>query len=203
MNIKSEKVILLIVLIASLVVALGSGVGVYLLQKKAGRLQAENTALHSRIAKARTKLNNLNALRAERETAEARLKVAERILPSRKEIEDLVDNLSEFARKSGVVITKAKPVNRSAYAGARGAVKRFEEASFDLALKGDFFEFVEFLNCLENYKRFIRTDSFTLKAGRNEGTPLDIALKFATFTYNEAPATPAKAPVRAAAKGGR
>ncbi len=203
MNIKNEKVILLIVLIASLVVALGSGAAVYLLQRKAGELQSENAALHSRVAKARTKLNNLNALRAQREASEARLQVAECILPSQKEIEDLVDNLSEFAKKSGIVITKAKPINRSAYAGARGAVKRFEEADFDLELSGDFFQFVEFLNLLENYKRFIRTDAFTLKAGRGEDAPLDIALKFATFTYNEAPATSVRAPVRAAVKGGR
>jgi len=184
---KKDKILLLAVLIASGVLALASGTGVYVLQKKAGELEVENTALQSRLAQAQTKLSRLPALRAQREKEQARLEVAERILPSQEEIENLVDNLSEFADKSGVVIAKAAPVRQGAY-GRGGVVKRFEEADFDLDLKGDYFQFVEFVNLLENYKRFIRVDSFTVTSGRSEQEPLDIDLKFATFTYVDSPA---------------
>jgi Tfp pilus assembly protein PilO len=190
---KKEKVILAAILIASGLVALGSGVGVYMLQKKAGVLETENVALQSRVAQAQTKLNKLGALKTQREEAEARLIVAESILPSQEEIENLVDSLSEFARKSGVVIAKAAPVRTGAYGGARGVVKRFEETNFDLKVEGDFFQLVEFLNHLENYKRFIRVDGFIIKSGRDEIAPLDVDLKFATFSYMGTPA----------AKGGR
>jgi len=44
------------------------------------------------------------------------------------------------------------------------------------------------VNLLENYKRFIRVDSFTVTSGRSEQEPLDIDLKFATFTYVDSPA---------------
>jgi Tfp pilus assembly protein PilO len=188
MNTKNEKLILLVVLIASAVVALGSGAGVYMLERKSGELEAENAALDSRVAQARTKINKLAAMRAQREEAQTRLEVGERILPSQEEIENLVDNLSEFARESGVVITKAAPVRQGAYGGARGVAKRFEEADFNLKLTGDFFQFVEFLNQLENYKRFIRVDGFAAKGGRTEEEGLDVDLNFATFTYAGSPA---------------
>lgn len=179
---KKEKIVLLMVIIGAGVIALAAGTGVYLLQKKASELEADNGLLHTRVAQAQTKLAKLPVMRAQRESAQGRLEVAERIMPSLEEIENLVDNLSEFAEKSGIVIAKAAPVLQGVYARG-GVVKRFEEANFDLDLVGDYFQFVEFLNLLENYKRFIRVDSFALKAGRSEEEPLDIDLKFGTFTY--------------------
>lgn len=179
---KKEKIVLLTVIIGACILALGAGTGVYFLQKKAAELEADNIMLQSRVAQAQTKLSRLPAMRAHRETAQAKLHVAERILPSQEEIENLVDNLSEFAIRSGIVIAKAAPVRQGAY-GHGGVVKRFEEANFDLDLVGDYFQFVEFLNLLENYKRFIRVDTFAMKSGRSQEEPLDIDLKFATFTY--------------------
>ncbi|MHC4713113.1 MAG: type IV pilus inner membrane component PilO [Planctomycetota bacterium] len=188
MDTKKEKTVLLVILVASALVALGAGGGVYYLQRKAKEVEAENAVLQSRVAQAQTKISKLPAMRAQRESAEARLVVAERILPSQEEIESLVDNLSEFALASGVIIEKAAPIRQGAFAGPRGVVKRFEEADFELKLQGDFFEFVEFINLLENYKRFIRVDGFSLKSGRTPEEALDISLKFATFTYNGTPA---------------
>ncbi len=188
MDTKKEKMILLVTLIASAVIALGAGTGIYFLQREAGEIQTENTVLESRVAQAQTKIARLPAIRAEREAAQARLEVAESILPSQEEIENLVDNLSEFAKTSGVIIEKAAPVRQAAFSGPRGVVKRFEEATFELDLQSDFFQFVEFVNLLENYKRFIRVDGFAIKSGRTPEEGLDIALKFATFSYTGTPA---------------
>lgn len=192
MGARKEKIILLTILVASAVIALGSGAGVYLLQKKAGVLEQQNTALEGRVAKARTKINKLPELRAERERAEARLVIAERILPSQEEIENLVDNLSEFARESGVVITEAAPFRQSGYRGGQGGAKKFEEANFSLSIEGNFFQFVKFLNLLENYKRFIKVDGFTVKSGKDPGKPHEIELTFTTFTYTSTNAQPAR-----------
>jgi len=183
MGTKNEKVLLLTILIVSGVIALSAGSGVYMLQKKAGELEAENMVLNSRVATAQTKLAKLPALRAEREKSQSRLEVAESILPSQEEIENLVDSLSEFASRSGIIIAKSAPVRQGAYSGVRGAVKKFEEADFNLDIYGDFFQFVEFVNMLENYKRFIRVDGFSVNTGRNEDEALDINVQFATFTY--------------------
>jgi len=189
MTARNEKLILVLVLVGSLIVALAAGTGVYLLKSRSNELADENAGLEARVTKARTKLNQLNALRAEREKAQARLEVAERILPSQEEIENLVDSLADFARESGVVITEAAPVRQSGYRNVGGAGKRFEEADFDLDVEGDFFQFVRFVNLLENYKRFIRVDSFTVDAGKNHEEPHSINLKFATFTYTDAPSS--------------
>lgn len=198
MRSKKEKIVLLAVLIISVVVALGAGSGIYVLQKKADELQTANTGLQSRVAHAQTKLKKLPELRAERESAQSQLQVAESILPSQEEIENLVDNLADFAQKSGAVIAKTKPVRQGAYRAAAG-VKKFEEATFDLDLQADFFQFVEFVNLLENYHRFIRIDGFNASPGRSADEPLKVAVKFATFTYTGAPATTGP---RVAVKGG-
>ena len=108
------------------------------------------------------------------------------MLPSQKEIEALVDNLSEFAKQSGVIIAKVQPMRQMAYKAQKGTTQRFDEAVFDLDLVGNYFQFVEFLNCLENYKRFIKVDSFNLAGARTAGDPLSISLKFATYTYVDA-----------------
>ena len=180
---KKEKMILLALLIGSGVLALLAGTGIYLLQRKSGELEIANQGLKSRVAKAETKIAKLGELRLQRESADKRLRVAERILPSQEEVENLVDNLSEFAVESGVVIAKAKPARQGAFAGRGGVVKRFQEADFDLKLVGDFFQFVEFINKLENYKRFIRVDEFSIKSETAKGSALCIGLNFATFTY--------------------
>jgi len=202
MGAKNEKVILLVVLVASVAVALGSGGGVYFLSRKVSVLSQANAGLQARVATAQNKLNKLNDLRTERERAQARLDVAESILPSQEEIENLVDNLSEFARKSGVVITKAAPVRQTMYKSGKDAVRRFDEADFDLELVGNYFQFVEFLNYLENYKRFIRVDDFSVAAAKTEGEPDSIKLKFATFTYVNAvaPAAQKAAPAKGVTK---
>lgn len=179
---KKEKMILLALLIGSGVLALLAGTGIYLLQRKSGELEIANQGLKSRVAKAQTKIAKLGQLRLQRETADRRLRVAERILPSQEEVENLVDNLSEFALESGIIISEAKPALHSALAG-RGVVKKFHEATFSLKLVGDFFQFVEFINKLENYKRFIRVDEFSIKSGTAKGSALSIGLNFATFTY--------------------
>ena len=198
MGSKREKVILLAVLVGTVLFAIASGVTIYVVSGKAKELRIANDGLHARIAAAKGKLNKLNDMRTEREKAQARLVVSESILPSQKEVEVLVDSLSEFAKKSGVIITKAAPVRQTAFK-ATGGAKRFDEADFDLTLEGSFFQFVEFLNSLENYKRFIRVDKFSVAAGKAPGEPNSVAMSFATFTYVDAPAQPA--PAVAAAKG--
>jgi Tfp pilus assembly protein PilO len=194
MGSKREKMILMTVLVASVVVALGAAVWIYFLGSWTSDLRTDNDALRARVDAAQGKLVKLNALRVEREQAQARFEMAASILPSQGEIESLVDSLSEFAKKSGVVIAKTAPVRQGAYKNAKGAVKRFEEADFEIELEGNFFQFVEFLNYLENYKRFIRVDDFAVAAGRAEGDPNSVKLKFATFTYVDAAAAAQKAP---------
>jgi Tfp pilus assembly protein PilO len=198
MGSKRERMILLSVLIGSLLIAVASGATIYFVGAKAGDLKTANAGLHGRIVTAKNKLNKLNDMRVDREKAQARLVVSESILPSQREIETLVDNLSEFAKKSGVIITKAEPVRQTPFK-ATGGAKRFDEADFDLDLQGNFFQFVEFLNYLENYKRFIRVDKFSVSAGKTAGEAATVALSFATFTYVDAPAAPS--PATPAAKG--
>jgi len=180
---KNEKVMLLAVLVGSVLIAVASGVTIYFVAKDTSELKAANDALHTRIATAKNKLNQLNDMRVEREKAQARLVASESILPSQKEIETLVDNLSEFAKQSGVTIVKAEPVRQSAYGAPIATSQRFDEADFNLDLTGNYFQFVEFLNYLENYKRFIRVDSFSVAAGRNNSEGNSMSLDFATFTY--------------------
>jgi len=202
MGSKKERVIILAVLGACGVIALVAGVLCYFLGSWTSDLRATNAALQARYDTANGKLQKLNVLRVQRELAQARLDVAERILPSQEEIENLVDNLSEFAKKSGVTILQTEPVRQMAFRAAKGAVKRFDEAEFNIDLEGDFFQFVAFVNYLENYKRFIKVDDFIISGGRKLGDPDTIKLKFATFTYVDAPAVApaAKVPAKGVVK---
>jgi Tfp pilus assembly protein PilO len=202
MGSKKERVILLAVLGACGAIALVAGVWCYFLGSWISDLRTANVVLQTRYDTANGKLQKLNDLRVQRELAQARLDVAERILPSQEEIENLVDNLSEFAKKSGVQILQTEPVRQTAFRAAKGPVKRFDEAEFNIDLAGDYFQFVAFLNYLENYKRFIKVDDFSISGGRQLGDSDSIKLKFATFTYVDAPAVApaAKVPAKGVVK---
>ncbi len=189
MGSKKEKVVILVVLVAAALAAVGAGTTSYLVGRKTSALKAANAALDTRIAAAKTKINKLPTMRVEREHAQARLVVAESILPSQKEIETLVDSLSEFAKSSGIVIAKAEPVRQMTYRAQKAGVQRFEQADFNLDVVGDYFQLVDFVNRLENYKRFIKVDSFTASKGSGEEDPLSVKLKFSTYTYVDTAAT--------------
>lgn len=186
MGSKKETMVILVVLLAAGFLFLSAGVASYLVHRKTTVLRQDNAALQQRLNAAKTKVNKLSEMRRQREVAQARLEIAESVLPSQKEIEALVDNLSEFAKQSGVIIAKVQPMRQVAYKAQKGTTQRFDEAVFDLDLVGNYFQFVEFLNCLENYKRFIKVDSFNLAGARTAGDPLSISLKFATYTYVDA-----------------
>lgn len=204
MGSQREKMVLFAILAGSVAVAIIAGIGIYWFHGKTVELRAANGELQAKVTDARAKSVQLPALRVERNDAQVKLETAQSILPSQAEIENLVENLSEFAQKSGVVIVKAVPIRQGAYKPQKGAaLERFREATFDLDIQGNFFQFVEFLNYLENYKRFIRIDEYAVTPGKTESEPHEIRIKFATFTYVEAQAEAPKGKANVAEGAGK
>lgn len=117
------------------------------------------------------------------------------ILPSNKEVSDLLDTMTEWSVESDILLTGVD--HRPAQVRA-GKASDFNKASFGLSLEGDVFQFLDFLNRVETHRRFMAIPSFGLQSATRQRLEQDgqashrIQLDVETYVY--AP-TGLKAPV--------
>lgn len=162
----SEKQLLLVTVAVFLVVALPLAVWGYFLHFKSLKpLKQELEQTDKEIAEAKNKQTQMYQLQEQKKQLEEELKVAQEILPTVEEVsyENFVELLSQLKEDAVVeLFLKAKLVKESRGRGPAGR-EPFDKVSYKLELQGGFYELVKFIYLLENYKRFIRVDSFSFK----------------------------------------
>lgn len=128
-----------------------------------------------------------------------------RILPDDKEINTFVEQLAQFAQKSGVRITKlddddAKARNARA---KKGPVAAFDKVAYRISAEGGTEQLLQFMDLFENHERFVRVASFKIeskeqvvaRAASEDGgsgpesaappqAPHQIDLELETYVYN-------------------
>ncbi len=128
-----------------------------------------------------------------------------RVLPDDKEINTFVEQLAQFAQKSGVRITKlddddAKARNARA---KKGPVAAFDKVAYRISAEGGTEQLLQFMDLFENHERFVRVASFKIeskeqvaaRASTEDGgpgpeaapaplAPHQIDLELETYVYN-------------------
>ena len=151
------------------------------------QVSIENTRMAIKTAEA--KIVDIPSLEAERARLTEVVEENVRILPDEKEVEALLETLSELKDQSGLApdaIDSFQFVQEPASAKGRGTTSaNFQKYVRQVRLRATLFQFAVFVNLLERYKRFIQVDSFSMKP-QAEGAELDINMQMSTFTYSRA-----------------
>lgn len=138
------------------------------------------------IEMADAKIREIPTLEAERNRLTAVVEEYVRILPDEKEVEALLETLSELKDKAGLAPDAIESFTFAAEptgVKSRAASANFQKYIRQVRLRATLFQFADFVNRLERYKRFIQVDSFSI---RPEGDSLEngIMMQMSTFTYS-------------------
>ena len=125
-------------------------------------LQEENdeiAALDQAIAKAQAKIDEIPKLEDKLETLRQAFDADKQILPDEAEVEAFIDYLYKSRAQPGIPPGSVAPVKSSASQKTQEKLD-FEEKAWSLKFVADFFQMAEFINAVENHRRFIQVDSF-------------------------------------------
>ena len=184
----NEKQKLLVAAAAVAAVAFGMAYLIYGEYRASGEALETIESAKKDIEMAEGKIAEIPGLEAERNRLAALVEEYVRILPDEKEVEALLETLSELKDKAGLApdaITSFTFTQDPIGAGRSAASANFQKYIRQVRLKATLFQFADFVNRLERYKRFIQVDTFTLRPVA-DGTEHDITMQMSTFTYSRA-----------------
>lgn len=185
----TEKQKLLAIVGGAVGLCLLAGAGVYW---ATGLIEEERLAIEAKqaeIAQAEEKIAKIDA--AEKEVIILRENLGEyvKILPETKDLVSFVKVLNQFERESGIQPVEFKP-GRPATAGS----ERFIRIEYTYDMTATLWQFMKFINRIENFERFVGITNVNLSAGGVNGTQnMDardnamvhsMKLTMETYTYN-------------------
>lgn len=152
-------------------------------QQSADRTLAEKTAI----------ADNLNDRRREMDALEQRLTETLTELPKGKDIEELLAQLNDVGKKSGLTISKVTPAPEK----VEGFYARIP---ISISVTGNYHEIAMFLQEIANMRRIVSVQNIKLGNPqlKNDKVILSSSFQATTFRFNEA-----KAATGAPAKGGK
>lgn len=190
----SEKKLLMLTILAVCMLVGLLGGALYLGFVKHHRLRQEVVSLQDQLDRVADRVAQIKGLTRRLEQWEKIAPDYIRILPDDTNKEELLEVFSEVKNETGVRIGSVK-INEEELrrtAGARGAKtpeSQVQKVSFELSIKGDYFQFGRFVNLLETYPRFMEINEFALSEP-DEELMHDITLSGCTYKYMEALAGP-------------
>jgi len=168
-------------------VAVFLAVLIFMEYRASGETQQTIANLQQSIEKADGKIREIPALEAERNRLTEVVEEYVRILPDEKEVEALLETLSELKDKAGLAPDAIESFTFAAEptgAKSRAATSaNFQKYMRQVRLHATLFQFADFINRLERYKRFIQVDSFSLRP-QADSLEQDINMQMTTFTYS-------------------
>lgn len=202
----SEKQVLILTAAALAVVILAGGAAIWWFQFNV--LAEKNRALdelRQKVADANAKVKKIPQIRKEVEEIESKVKKLQETIPNldREEYDRFANKLDEIRRNAGVFIPSARwvvPSARGAAVPGRAVATpaTMHKVQYDLQVRGTFYQLLRYVNLLEEEKRFINVESFSITPG-SASTPgqflRDMRLVLYSFTYRPPQAVvPAKPP---------
>jgi type IV pilus assembly protein PilO len=165
------------------------------IQKQAG----EQATLEHQLAEKKTIADNLNELRKEMDSLDQKLQEALTELPERKDIDELLAQLNDVGKKSGLDIAKVEPT-------AEAQDSFFMRIPVKMSVSGNYHEIALFFQEVANMRRIVNVNNITFKvnaaASRSEKVVLSSDFIATTFRFAESK-TNVKKPGAAGAKGGQ
>ena len=120
--------------------------------------------------------SNLPKLQKELQTWDAKLKAAVAQLPDRKEIPDLLSNLSTKAKESGLEILLFRP-------RAENFREFYAEIPVDIVVRGGFFNAAKFFDEVGKLHRLVNIDNIDLKNPKVGNDPVVLEISTLATTY--------------------
>jgi type IV pilus assembly protein PilO len=130
--------------------------------KKVQELRAAQETVSGELEKARRTVNNLPQLEAEQQELERKWKQAETLLPSDKEMPQLLTQITQAGDQAGVTFELFKP-------SASRPQEFYNENPVDVQVKGGFHQVGVFLARLANLPRIVNVTGLDLEGAQQKG----------------------------------
>ena len=148
-------------------------------------LQGQQAALEKTLAEKQEIAQNLNERRKEMDELERKLLAALSELPEKKDIDELLAQLSDVGKKSGLEISTVTP-------GAEVPATFFARIPIKVSVSGNYHEVALFLQEIAGLRRIVNVNNIHLGAGtlRNDKVILTTDFLATTFRFLDQPKNP-------------
>ena len=182
----NERQQLLVVGAVTAAIAVFLGCLIVMEYNAAAKSKEDIKGIQAQITVAEAKIREIPALEAERNRLTEVVEEYVRILPDEKEVEALLETLSELKDKAGLAPDAIESFTFAAEPSGQSrasASANFQKYVRQVRLRATLFQFADFANRLERYKRFIQVDSFSIRP-QSDTPEHDISMQMSTFTYS-------------------
>jgi type IV pilus assembly protein PilO len=166
-------------LVAGLVVLITAAVYWFVIQDLDTRIKsliAEQESKDIVLAEKQAIADNLNEKRKEMDLLEQKLQAALTELPEQKDIEELLAQLNDVGKKSGLEISKVVP-------GPEAPEKFFAKIPISVAVSGNYLEVAMFLQEIANLKRIVNVSNVKIAQPIVKGDKVIANTEFMATTF--------------------
>ncbi len=170
-------------LVAGLIIVITAGCFFGLIQPIADQitmLQSQQQAADRTLAEKQAFADNLMERRKEMDALDQRLQEALTQLPERKDLEELIAQLNDVGKKSGLEIAKVVPGNES-------NKSFYAEIPINIAVQGNYHEIASFLQEIAGLRRIVNVSDLKLSTPKlnNDKVVLNSEFLATTFRFSE------------------
>jgi type IV pilus assembly protein PilO len=153
------------------------------LEEKMERQRAEQRKLDLDLAEKSEIAQNLNERRREMDVLEQRLAEALTELPENKDVEELLSQLNDIGKKSGLEISRVEPGPESV-----GGGDFFARIPIKMQVSGNYHEIAMFLQEVSSMRRIVNVNNIKLDGAKvkNEKVVLNSSFLATTFRFVQA-----------------
>ena len=139
-------------------------------------VKAEQNAKEITLAEKQAIADNLNERRKEMDALDQKFQEALTQLPEKKDIEELLSQLSDVGKKSGLEISKVVP-------GSEAAEGFYSRIPISMAVSGNYNEIAMFLQEIANLRRIVNVTDLKLSAPVVKGDKVTLSSDFMATTF--------------------
>ncbi|MCI0341351.1 MAG: type 4a pilus biogenesis protein PilO [Planctomycetales bacterium] len=191
----SEKQFLIVVVALGVLVL---GVFGFLSYKDYARIReikAESTQLDDMLKVHKKKIERIPELKGEVAKLESKFEDQRKILPEVRDVTNLIEVMTYLCERAKLENPRdVQPLAKKEAGPKRAPTGEIEAILYTFEITGSFFNFVQFLNYLEHYQRFLRVRDFSISGGGDrgrkgvvEGVATDLKFKITLITYRYRP----------------
>jgi type IV pilus assembly protein PilO len=150
------------------------------LEEQIDALRAEQAKLDSDLAEKSEIAQNLNERRREMDVLEQKLAEALTELPENRDVEELLSQLNDIGKKSGLELNKVEPSGETVSGG-----EFFARIPIKMSVSGSYHEVAVFLQEVANMRRIVNVSGIRLAAPsvKNERVVLQANFLATTFRF--------------------
>jgi type IV pilus assembly protein PilO len=153
-------------------------------QDKIASLEKRKTTLTAEVKKAKAAARNLKKYQQEVAEAKARFETTAIVLPKKKEIPELLRNISDLGKGAGLDFLSFKP-------GKEIAKDFYAEIPVDISIRGPYHNMGYFLDQVSKLDRIVTVDNIKMGSPKQEGGEmlLNSSCRLMTYRFTNTQAT--------------